>query len=100
WSLTRTLEQTLHGPRTLAADKIVELSHNPAADAVRVEDHAGHRGRHEEDWRDRKQRVVGERRPEPERIVVPPGPERGPEHGQNRRCAHAVTLPQESRHPA
>ena len=48
--------------------------------------------RNEQNRRDGKQRVVGERRAEPEGIVVPPGPGRGPEESKNRRRAHVLRL--------
>ena len=86
--LAGAFEKTLHGERALAADQLIELADDLPADGLGAEDHARNGGGDEQDGRDRKQRVVGERRAEAEGIVVPPGPQRGPEYRQDRRRAH------------
>jgi hypothetical protein len=79
-ALTCSLEKILHRVRAFAPNELIELADNFPADGLRTEDHTRDRGCDEQDWRDRKQRVVGERRAEARGIVVPPGSKCGAEY--------------------
>ena len=92
-SLAGPLEKTLHGARTLAADQVIELAHDFPAHGLGAEDHAPDCGGDEENWRDRKQRVICERRAEAKCIVIPPRPECRGKHFQNWRRAHRINPP-------
>jgi hypothetical protein len=83
-SLASALEKTLYGARAFASDEMIELADNLAADRLGAEYHACDRRRDEQYWRDRKQRVVGERGAEADGVVIPPRPECSTEHSQNR----------------
>ena len=87
-ALTRPLEKTLHCTCAFASDELIQLTHNFPADRLSAEDQTCDSGGHEQYWRDREQRVVGERRAEAWCIVVPPGPECGPEYCHDHRRAH------------
>ena len=87
-SLAGSFEKTLYGARTLASNEVIELSNNFPADGLGAEHHARDRGCDEQYWRDRKERVIGERRAEAGGVVVPPRPECRFEHSHDRRRAH------------
>src|SRR4029079_13746813 len=71
-TLAGSFEKALYGARTLASNEVIELSDNFPADRLGAEDHPRDGGGDEQYWRDRKERVVGERRAEAEGVVVPP----------------------------
>lgn len=66
--------------RAFASNQLIQLANNFPADGLGPEDHTGDRGGDEQYWRDREQRVVGKGRAEARCIVIPPGPECGPEY--------------------
>jgi hypothetical protein len=72
-SLAGTLEQALHGQRALAPEERVELADNLATHRLFAEHRAGNRRGDQQDRRDCKQRVIRQRRTQPERVIVPPG---------------------------
>ncbi len=84
-------EQALHGERAFAADEVIELADDLAAHRLGAEHHAGDRGRDQQDRRDRKQRVVGERRAQPRAVIVPPRAGGASEGSQNHRFAHQLS---------
>ncbi len=62
--LAGCLEKALHRARAFAADELIELAHDFPADGLGAEHHTRDGDGHEQDRRDRKQGVVGERRAE------------------------------------
>ena len=92
-SLTRSIEKTLHGVRTLPPDKVIDLGDDLSAHRIGAEDEPRDSSCDQQYWRDRKQRVVGEGRAKARRIVVPPGPECGTEYWQDHRRPHNMRPP-------
>ena len=93
--MTGALEETLHGARPLRADQVVELSDDLPADGFGAEHDARDTGGDEQDGRERKERVERKRGAEPKGVVIPPGPQRGSEHWQDRwrTCEHHPSGP-------
>ena len=101
-SLAGALEKTLYGACTLGSDEVIELSNNFPADGLGAEHHARDSGCDEQDWRDRKQRVVGERCAQADGVVIPPCLRRRPEdcrNGCRAREHHSSGAGTESRPP-
>ena len=59
------LEKTLYGASAFAPDEVIELPDNLSPNGLGAEDHPGDGSGDQQDWRNRKQRVVGEGRAQP-----------------------------------
>ena len=74
-SLTRSIEKTLYGVRTLAPDKVIELVDDLSAHRVGAEDQTRNSSCDKQYWCDREQCVIGQCRAEAQCVVIPPCPE-------------------------
>jgi hypothetical protein len=94
------LQQRLRRRRAVVAHQLAQLDEDVAACRVGTEDEAGDRDDDQQQRRDRKQRVVGERRAHARGVIVDPGAgglpaecvQRSERHGVNPGTARKGTL--------
>jgi hypothetical protein len=89
-AMAGAFKKALHGQRAVAADEVIELPDDLAADGVGAEHQARDRDGDQQDRRNREQRVVGERRAHPRAVIVPPRAARASDGSQDRRFAHGL----------